>query len=85
VPKIDIEKVRKEGIKIRVKRSGVYQQITFQLREETKGNIKFIELFTDKNIDLSEIIKIANEYDIPIRAKNGIAFPEGKDIMDFIV
>ncbi|MEM0200936.1 MAG: hypothetical protein QXD23_00850 [Candidatus Micrarchaeaceae archaeon] len=70
-------------IKIRVIRSGMYQQITFSVKKIKLGNIEYIELFSDRLIDISELKRIAEELKIPVAAQNGTAFPEGKSVEDF--
>ncbi|MEM3791619.1 MAG: hypothetical protein QXL16_02735 [Candidatus Micrarchaeaceae archaeon] len=76
--------LKKKEIKIRVLRSGMFQQVNFRLKKVKEGNIEFLELFTNKQVDISELVKVANEVGLPIEAKNGRAFPSGKSATDFI-
>lgn len=77
------EILRQGSIKLRVSRSGIYQQITFTTKSVSTGNINFIELHTDRTIELSELAKIAEESGLPVEAPNGRAFPKGKGATDF--
>ncbi|MGC8587165.1 MAG: hypothetical protein ACP5K9_02660 [Candidatus Micrarchaeia archaeon] len=71
------------SIKIRVKRSGMYQQITFKVRKVSEANISFTELFTERQIDTSELLRVAGEIGLPVEAPNGRAFPKGTKASDF--
>jgi hypothetical protein len=70
--------------KIRVMRSGMYQQLTFKIKRVKAGNEEFIELFSNRVIDTSEIIRIANDVGLPVEAQNGRVFPTSKAAKDFI-
>ena len=71
------------SIKIRVVRSGMFQQLTFTVKKVKLGNIEYIELFTERQIDMSELTRVANEVGLPIQAENGQAFPKGTTAQDF--
>lgn len=71
------------SIKIRVKRSGMLQQMTFTIRKSTTSNITYTELYTERLIDTSELLRIAEEIGLPVRAQNGFAFPKGTSASDF--
>jgi hypothetical protein len=75
--------LRNGSIKIRVKRSGIFQQLTFRVRRVKTGNVEYIELFTDRIVDVSELIRVANEIKLPIEAPNATVFPEGTTAMDY--
>ncbi len=77
------EALMKGRIKIRVMRSGMIQQITFTVTKVKAGNIEYTELFSDRQIDTSELLRVANETGLPVEARNGKAFPEGKGASDF--
>jgi hypothetical protein len=77
------EALMKGRIKIRVMRSGMIQQITFTVTKVKVGNIEYTELFSDRQIDTSELLRVANETGLPVEARNGKAFPEGKGASDF--
>ena len=69
---------------IRVKRAGMYQQLTFKVRRIPVGNTHFAELFVDRVLNLDEIVRIANDLGLPVESQNGRAFPVGKGANDFI-
>ena len=78
-------RIVKEGsIKIRVKRSGMYQVMTFRVKRIPAGNEQYVELFLDRVLDMSELQRVASEIGLPVEAENGRAFPEGKGAKDFI-
>jgi len=78
------ESILKSGtLKRRINRAGMFQQMTFKVVTRTIGNIKYVVLSTERTIDLSELVKMANETGLPVEAQNGKAFPEGKSAMDF--
>ncbi len=78
------EIIKKGGIKIEVKRTGMLQILEFKTKKISIGKNQFIELFCDRIIDINELLRIANELDLPIETKNGRAFPKNKSIKDFI-
>lgn len=71
------------SIKKRVTRSGMLQQMTFRIRKVVAGNVQYVELFCDRTIDMSELIRVANETGLPVEAQNGKAFPNGTSAIDF--
>ncbi len=75
--------INKGSLKIRVSRSGIFQQLTFSIKRVTMGNISYVELSTDRIVDISEISKIADEIGLPVQSKNGTAFPKGTSATDF--
>jgi hypothetical protein len=75
--------LRLGSVKIRVSRSGMLQQLTFTVRRTTEGNITYTELFTNRIVDVSELLKVANETGLPVSAPNGHAFPAGTSAIDF--
>ena len=77
------EILRQGGAKLRVNRSGMFQQITFTVRKTNIGNIEYMELFTDRTIELSELVKISEEVGLPVESSNGKAFPKGTSAADF--
>ncbi len=77
------EAVNRGSIKIRVKRSGMFQQLTFTVRKATSSNITYTELYTERQVDMSELLRIAEEMKLPVHAQNGIAFPKGTGASDF--
>ncbi len=77
------EAIKAGGISIRIKRAGMLQFQTFKVRRITLGSEQFVELYLPKIVDISELHRIANEFDLPVEAENGRAFPEGKGAKDF--
>lgn len=75
--------LRNGSVKIRVSRSGMLQQLTFTVRRTATGNVTYTELFTNRIVDVSELLKVANETGLPVSAPNGHAFPEGTSAVDF--
>lgn len=70
--------------RIRVKRQGLWQQITFEVRWVESAIGDYPVLHTDREIDLSEIIRVANEFGFAVEAKNGSVLPEGKSAKDLV-
>jgi hypothetical protein len=69
---------------VRVKRAGMYQFQTFTIKRIKHGNESFVELFLDKVLDMSELIRLANELGLPVESQNGRAFPPGTGAKDFV-
>jgi hypothetical protein len=67
----------------RVKRFGVYQKLSFKIaRKKTPtGDVPYMKV--DRVVDLSELLRISEEYCLPIDAPNGKIFPRGKMEKDF--
>lgn len=76
--------IRDGSVKIRVRRTGMLQQMTFTVKRVDAGKEKFLELFSDRLIDMSELERVANETGLPVEAQNGRAFPEGLGAKDFL-
>jgi len=74
----------KGEVDIRVKRAGIYQKLTFKVVKHATpvGLIPYLTL--DKFLDLSELMRIAEEYSLPVQASNGKIYPKGKREMDFL-
>ena len=72
------------AIKIRVMRSGMYQQITFTVKRIVNGNITYVVLSAGRQIDVSELSRVAEEIGLPIEAQNATAFPKGTSSVDFM-
>lgn len=77
--------IRFGTVKVRVLRSGIYQQITFAVRKEKLGEMEFYELFTERIIDVSELLKVAEDIGLPVHAPNANVFPKGTSASDFRV
>jgi 5-methylthioribose kinase len=77
------EAIKKGSVKIRVVRSGMFQQLTFTVKKIDMGNVNYFVLSTDRQVDVSELMKIAEEIGLPVVAQNGRAFPKGTSAVDF--
>lgn len=77
------EALRRGSIKLRVNRSGMFQQLTFKVKTTKFGNLEYSELYSDRLIELSELAAIADEVGLPVEAPNGRAFPKGTRASDF--
>jgi hypothetical protein len=83
LPEIAKQVLKTGEVKIRVQRTGMFQQLTFRIKHIRSGNIEYAELFTERMIDTYEISRIAKEIGLPVEAQNGRAFPEGTTASDF--
>lgn len=78
-------RILKDGsIRIRLHRAGMFQFQTFAVRRVKYGGGEFVELYLDKVIEMSELLRIANETGLPVESQNGRAFPEGKGAKEFM-
>ncbi|MEM4367971.1 MAG: hypothetical protein QXO21_03025 [Candidatus Anstonellales archaeon] len=87
--KFSLANLKKE-VSIRVKVFGIIKNITFKLNvfEMTKSeseNLKSFVYETTNIIEVSELNRIANEFNFPFKAKNAVAYPKGKSSKDFII
>ena len=78
-----MEILKKGKVDIKVRRAGVIQFQEFIVRRGMSPAGEYPYLFIDKFVDLSELIRIAEEYQLPVVAKNGSVFPKGKMAKDF--
>ncbi len=69
--------------KIRVRRSGMYQRITFTVKTAKLGSIEYNELFTNRLIEMPDLMRIAEETGLPVECPSGRAFPKGTGAADF--
>jgi len=71
-------------ISIRVKRSGIFQVLPFKLmrRKTATGEVPYLVL--DRFLDVSELLRISEEYCLPIESPAGKVFPRGKKEQDFV-
>lgn len=83
IPESSMAILKRGIIRIRVIRSGMYQQISFSVKKIKSGNIEYIELFTDRLVDISELKRVAEDLKLPVAAQNAVAFPEGKSAEDY--
>ena len=79
-----IDLIKKEKVELKVKRSGMIQRILFEIKKVDEPYGSYPVLHTDRAIDLSELARLADEINLPVRAPNGIVFPRGKTGKDFV-
>jgi len=72
------------SIRIKVRRSGMYQYLVFKVKKIPIGQEYYVELFVDRVLEMSELQRVASETALPVEAENGKAFPEGKGAKDFL-
>ncbi len=77
------EAIAKGAFKIRVVRNGMFQQLTFTVKKVQLGNLSYVVLSTDRQVDISELSKIAEDIGLPVEAQNGKSFPKGTSANDF--
>ncbi len=78
------EAIEKGNVELKVWRAGALQRIDFSAKRLPAGNMQYLTLFTDRFVDLGELVRIAEEVGLPIFAANGKVFPRGKTSSDFI-
>lgn len=78
------EIIERGSIKIRVRRSGMLQQLTFNVKKVNIGDSEYVELYTSRIVDTSELLRVSEETGLPVEAPNGKAFPKGTAASDFI-
>ncbi len=69
---------------IRVFRAGMYQREEFRVKRIDSPFGKYAVLELDKFADLKELLRISEEYGLPVFSKNGKIFPKGKSAKDFV-
>jgi hypothetical protein len=75
--------LEKGEIDIRVKRMGMYQVLPFKVeRRDTPGG-KVPYLCSNRAIEMPELVRIANEFDLPVCAQKNRVFPRGRMEKDF--
>ena len=77
------EILAKGKAEIRVKRAGVIQLQDFFVKRGMSPEGEYPYLFIDKFVDLSELLRVSEEYGLPVTAKNGNVFPRGTSSKDF--
>jgi hypothetical protein len=78
------EILRQGYARIRVKRAGMLQFQVFKVKRVELGGDAFVELFLDRLLDMSELLRVANEIGLPVESENRRVFPEGKGAKDFV-
>jgi hypothetical protein len=70
-------------VEIRVKRMGMYQVLPFKIERRDTPSGKAPYLCSDRAIEMPELVRIANEFDLPVCAQKNRVFPRGKTESDF--
>lgn len=84
MPKPSRSVVLKKGkVEIEVMRAGSRQKIEFTVEREQTPVGKVPYLTTERIIDLTELLRVAAEYDLPVKAPTGKFFPPGKKAIDY--
>jgi len=84
LPKVAKDALKAGKVDIRVMRSGTLQFQEFVIKRLQLPIGQYPVLSVDKFIDMSELLRLAEEYQLPVSAKNGTAFPQGKTAKDFV-
>ena len=71
-------------VDIRLKRMGMYQVLPFKIerRETPLGKVPY--LCSDRAIEMPELVRISNEFDLPVCAQKNKVVPRGKMEKDFV-
>jgi hypothetical protein len=83
LPKIAKDALKAGKVDIKVMRSGTLQFQEFTVKRIPSPVGAYPVLFVDKFVDMSELLRLAEEYQLPISAKNGTVFPRRKTSKDF--
>lgn len=82
--KLTRKQILKKGVvEIEVMRAGSRQKIEFKVEREQIPTGKVPYLTTERIVDLTELLRLAAEYDIPVKAPSGKFFPPGKKAVDY--
>ncbi|MCX6776396.1 MAG: hypothetical protein NTY73_00255 [Candidatus Micrarchaeota archaeon] len=84
LPRVAKDALKAGKVDIRVMRSGTLQFQEFVIKRLPLPIGQYPVLSVDKFIDMSELLRLAEEYQLPVSAKNGTAFPRGKTAKDFV-
>ena len=71
-------------VDIRLKRMGMYQVLPFKIerRQTPIGAVPY--LCSDRAIEMPELVRISNEFDLPVCAQKNKVVPRGKMEKDFV-
>ena len=77
------EALAKGEVSVRVKRSGMFQVLPFSVvRKKTPaGEVPYLVL--DRFLDMAELMRVAEEYSLPVESPAGRVFPRGSKESDF--
>jgi len=80
------KKILKDGFaEIQVRASGMLQKHKFSLKEAKSAFGDYYLLEIDVPLGVAEVMRVANEVDLPVKAPTGFFFPNGKSPKDFPV
>ena len=76
--------LRKGEVDIRLKRMGMYQVLPFKIerRDSPLGKVPY--LCSDRAIEMPELVRISNEFDLPVCAQKNKVVPRGKMEKDYV-
>lgn len=77
------EAIAKGSAVIRVKRAGTLQQVEFKVQRMRSPMGTYPVLLTEKFMDFSELVRIAEQFRLPVQAANATVFPRGTAAKDF--
>ena len=68
----------------RIKRFGIFQLLTFKIerKKTVLGEVPYMK--TDRVVEMSELVRISEEFGLPIDSLSGRIFPRGKMEKDFV-
>jgi|GEM_PF-6928045 uncharacterized protein (DUF1919 family) len=75
----------KQKIELIANHSGMRQKVEFELKKIKMGQKNLFVLYTQKPINASELIRLADEFDFPFEGTAGRFFPKNKKASDFLV
>jgi len=78
------EALLKGMVDVRVKRSGMYQVLPFKIVRKDSPNGKVPYLVLERMLDLSELMRVSEEYRLPVESPMGKVFPRGTKETDFL-
>jgi len=78
------EVLKKGEVDIRLKRMGMYQVLPFKIerRDTPLGKVPY--LCSDRAIEMPELVRISNEFDLPVCAQKNKVLPRGKMENDYV-
>ena len=71
-------------VDIRLKRMGMYQVLPFKIERQDTPMGKVPYLCSDRAIEMPELVRISNEFDLPVCAQKNKVVPRGKMEKDYV-
>jgi len=80
------EEILKKGfVDLKVKIAGMIQKHRFEVvKEETPHGVVPYLVTKEKDISMKELVRIAEEIQLPVKSPLSVAFPPGKMPSDFV-